>query len=182
MAVSVLCVRDRFRHYTKSIAKTFAYLFYPSSTSAIIGSPAPYLDPVTSHPFAPDQTQTTMFNRSSDAQPHNYTQIPSSTSNPALQQPPLQVLDKLSAHVESLVKVGQAGIDLKELLVEGEVATCISLGMKGLVVSYISPCNISRQCSLTIHIDDQGREALNPWKVMAIHIPVSVAASPGCNI
>jgi hypothetical protein len=48
---------------------------------------------------------------------------------------PTIVLDKLSKHVESLMRLGHSGVELKDVIVEGDVGLCMDLGMKGLIVS-----------------------------------------------
>jgi hypothetical protein len=63
----------------------------------------------------------------------------------------LTILAKLSAHVEALMSVGQQGDDLKRILVEGDLGLGLAMGMRGLV----------------------GKEAINPWRVMGVEIPVS---------
>ena len=44
------------------------------------------------------------------------------------------ILDRLSKHVDSLLRLGHSGVGLKEVIVEGDVGLCMDLGMKGLIV------------------------------------------------
>jgi hypothetical protein len=81
---------------------------------------------------------------------------------------PTTTLEKLSKHVQALVKIGQSGIGLKDVLVEGDISLCMDLGMKGLIVSEQSDTHQIPGPEST----KQGREALNPWKSLSINIPV----------
>jgi hypothetical protein len=76
--------------------------------------------------------------------------IPAKTYSQPIHSP-LTILAKLSAHVEALMSVGQQGDDLKRILVEGDLGLGLAMGMRGLV----------------------GKEAINPWRVMGVEIPVS---------
>lgn len=48
---------------------------------------------------------------------------------------PATTLERLTQHVEALLKTAHSGVELKDLLVEGDVALSMGLGMKGLIVS-----------------------------------------------
>jgi hypothetical protein len=48
---------------------------------------------------------------------------------------PTLTLERLLKHVDALLRLGHSDIDLKEVLVEGDISLCMDLGMKGLIVS-----------------------------------------------
>ncbi len=83
-----------------------------------------------------------------------YPSTPNIKSQNAPSISPLAVLAKLANHVEELVNLGKDGVELKRVLVDGDVNVCLTMGMRGLV----------------------GREAINPWKCMGVEIPVSFKA------
>ena len=61
--------------------------------------------------------------------------LPYSSVKPHEMYPsPTMILDKLSKHVDSLLRLGHSGVGLKEVIVEGDVGLCMDLGMKGLIV------------------------------------------------
>ena len=48
---------------------------------------------------------------------------------------PTLTLERLLKHIDALLRLGHSDIDLKEVLVEGDISLCMDLGMKGLIVS-----------------------------------------------
>jgi hypothetical protein len=136
----VCCVDTLLHCYLYSLSRQTSCIRFDMSAPVSLQHQAQFAASVGSHtPRAQDPGTSTSNTLESPFRSNTATNTSSFGKVFESYPSPTVTLDRLLKHVEALLRLGHSGVDLKDVLVEGDISLCMDLGMKGLFVSAKKP-------------------------------------------